>query len=206
MLKDVKWVCIFLITVTILGCNNRKFKEYSEETISVPKGQIQEEIGKEEEVVKTSHVKQQIDIEKKNNIKSKQEEKPFKEKISPLTQEKSSGIDIKEIKWYKSFNEGLKVAKEEKKILMVDFEANWCIWCKKLDETTYNAPQVIALSKKFIPVKVNCEEDTVTPSRYGVNGLPTIIFMNFEGQVIHQIVGYREPDDFVVEMKKVLNE
>jgi len=117
-------------------------------------------------------------------------------------------LDVKkkprQITWYKSFEKGLTVAKREQKPLLVDFEANWCIWCKRLDSTTYKAPQVITLSKRFICVKVNCDVDSVTAQRYGVLGLPTIIFMNSEGKVIHQVIGYRGPEDFASEMQKVL--
>jgi thiol:disulfide interchange protein len=114
--------------------------------------------------------------------------------------------DIEEIKWYDSFEDGLEIAKKERKPLMVDFEAEWCIWCKRLDETTYKDQQIITLSKKFIPVKVNCDKDIDTARRYGVRGLPTIIFMNSEGEIIHQIVGYRGPKEFAIEMKKVIGD
>jgi len=108
-----------------------------------------------------------------------------------------------QIKWYKSFEKGLTMAKRKQKPLLVDFEADWCIWCKRLDATTYKAPQVIALSKKFICVKVNYDVDSALAQKYGVRGLPTIIFMNSEGKVIHRVVGYRGPEDFAAEMQKV---
>ncbi|MEW6620409.1 MAG: thioredoxin family protein [bacterium] len=115
-----------------------------------------------------------------------------------------SKIERQEIKWYHSFEKGLKMAKKKNKPLMVDFEAKWCIWCKRLDATTYKNPEVIALSKKFIPVKIDCEVDKTTPNQYAVRGLPTIIFMDTDSQVIHQVVGYRGPKDFITEMKKAL--
>lgn len=192
MLKhSIKWVCIFLITFAILGCNNRKIKEESNDV--VPKSIAQIQKGDVKEVIS----EQTADVKQQEGETKPQENQ---EKISILIPPQP---EIKEIKWYNSFEEGLKAAKEEKKSLMVDFEADWCIWCKRLDETTYKDSQVITLSKKFIPVKVNCDTDQTTTRKYEVTGFPTIIFMNSEGQIIHQVTGYRGPEDFVLEMEKV---
>lgn len=188
----INWGCVFLITFVILGCNNQKIKE---ETVILPEPVSDVQIQKED--VKKVINSQTADVKQQEGETKQQENQ---EKISPLIPQEP---EIEEIKWYKSFEEGLKAAKEEKKPLMVDFEADWCIWCKRLDETTYKNSQVIALSKKFIPVKVNCDTDKDTAHKYKVTGLPTIIFMNTEGQEIHRVIGYRGPEDFVLEMKRV---
>lgn len=170
----MRYLYIFLIPVIILGCNNRGIEDV------IPEPEIQK-----------------MDFKEKT---SQQETLP-QGKHTPIMPQKHK---IEEINWYNSFEEGVKAAKEKKKPLMVDFEAEWCIWCKRLDETTYIHPQIIALAKKFIPVKVNCDKDLTTPRKYGVKGLPTIIFMTSEGEVIHQIIGYRTPQEFAIEMKKVI--
>jgi thiol-disulfide isomerase/thioredoxin len=194
MVKDlVSWLSISLIIFFISGCN--------QETREKGKSQAMD-------------VKQQVEIQE-NDLKEKlpqEKEIVSKEKIPQekgaiseenMVQEKPIEVDIR-IEWYASFTEGLNIAKEKKKPLMVDFDAGWCIWCKKLDETTYKDEQVIALSKEFIPVKVDCDEDTITPGRYGIRGLPTILFLNPGGQVIHQVIGYRSPENLLLEMKKAL--
>jgi thiol:disulfide interchange protein len=182
MVKDlVSWLSISLIIFFILGCN--------QETGERSKSQ-------------TMDVKQQVEIQE-NDLKEKLPQE--KEAISEekIIQEKPIKVDTR-IEWCNSFAEGLNIAKEKKKPLMVDFEAGWCMWCKKLDETTYKDGQVIALSKEFIPVKVDCDEDTITPGRYGIRGLPTILFLNPEGKVIHQVIGYRSPENFLREMNEAL--
>lgn len=111
----------------------------------------------------------------------------------------------KKILWHTSLNEGLEMAKKEQNPLMVDFYADWCGWCKKLDKVTYADQEVIRLSASFVSAKVNTDADRVSPGKYGVRGLPTIIFFNPSGEVIERVVGYLGPAKFAAIMKKVLD-
>ena len=217
----VRWVCLCLILFLGFGCNRGGFKPpiTPKEEIIPQRGiipqidsAIQQKItqegglprcGGEKENSKLLSQTPQIEIKKKEVIKEQSNQEEPYEGIISTPQQEPMEIETKEIKWCFSFEEGLKVSKEKGKPLMVDFEASWCGWCKKLDETTYKDAQVIALSKKFIPVKVNCDTDRVTPQKYGVRGLPTIIFMDSAGATLLKIVGYRNPEDFILEMEKV---
>ncbi len=109
---------------------------------------------------------------------------------------------ITSIQWISSFDEGLKIARAKNCPLMVDFSAEWCGWCKKLDEDTWTNKDVILLAQKFVCVKIDCDTDRQTPARYGARSLPTILFINPEAKVIHQVIGYRNPEDMIVEMNK----
>ncbi|MFH1562700.1 MAG: thioredoxin family protein [Nitrospirota bacterium] len=211
----VKGLCLCLIIFLGFGCSRGIAPK--EEINPQIDSAIQQETGREDSVQKSLKLQQdnpllpevipspketpQVEVKEKEEIKVVEPNQGE----NPSIQQEPMENETKEIKWYFSFEEGLKASKEEGKPLMVDFEASWCGWCKKLDETTYKDTQVIALSKKFIPVKVDCDTDRVTPQKYGVRGLPTIIFMDSAGQILHQIVGYRGAEGFALEMKKVVN-
>jgi thiol:disulfide interchange protein DsbD len=125
-----------------------------------------------------------------------------------INEEQKEEVTVKvadQITWCSSFNTGLNIAREQNQLLMVDFTAQWCGWCRKLDDVTYKDKKVIQLSKEFICVKVDCDRDRTTPGRFNVRGLPTIIFLSPDGDVIHRVVGYRKPEDFIMIMKNVLN-
>lgn len=122
------------------------------------------------------------------------------EAVSAVVQQKPAE-DIN-IQWVNSFDEGLRIAKTRNCPLMVDFFADWCGWCKRLDETTWTNKDVILLAQRFVCVKIDCDTDRQTPARYGARSLPTILFINPEGKVIHQVIGYRNPEDMIVEMNK----
>ncbi|MFH0774411.1 MAG: thioredoxin family protein [bacterium] len=103
------------------------------------------------------------------------------------------------------FENGLKRAKAENKPLMVHFTADWCSWCKKLEAETFKNQEVISLSKSFVSVKVDCDKEIEIARKFQVRGLPTILFISPEGNVIHQVIGYRPTEAFLSEMKTALS-
>lgn len=72
------------------------------------------------------------------------------------------------------------------KLTLVDFWAEWCGPCKALAPTLEELAG--ELGDKVRIVKMNVDENTNTPQKYGVRGIPTMILFK-DGQVIDQIVG-----------------
>ncbi|MFQ5662334.1 MAG: thioredoxin [Terriglobia bacterium] len=70
--------------------------------------------------------------------------------------------------------------------VLVDFWAEWCAPCRML------APTVEAIAQdyngKLRVAKLNVDDNTATPPRYGIQGIPTLLLFK-GGQVKEQIVG-----------------
>jgi thiol-disulfide isomerase/thioredoxin len=88
-------------------------------------------------------------------------------------------------------NISLLTAKElagvEKKLIYVDFYADWCVPCNWMNETTYNDAAVLSkLRSNFIPVKVNIDDfDGFTlKEEYKIKVLPTILILDENGKVV----------------------
>jgi thioredoxin-like negative regulator of GroEL len=103
------------------------------------------------------------------------------------------------IQWEKNFDEALKRAKATGKPMLVDFWAEWCGWCHRLDKTTYADPVVAQKAEEFVAVKINTEagrkEEQVT-LRYDVQNLPTIAFLSPGGHLVLRLNGYQGPGQF----------
>jgi len=131
-----------------------------------------------------------------------QPHKPLKmaDAAVPVQAKESAGS----INWLFSLDEGLKAATTSGKPVMIDFYADWCGWCKKLDKDVYTDPEVIKAAKNFVAVKVNSDVNQKDAQKYGVTGLPTIVFLKPNGDIAQTIVGYRPSQEFLKVMNEVL--
>jgi thioredoxin-related protein len=108
-------------------------------------------------------------------------------------------------RWVADFDEAVKLAKAEKKDLLVDFTgSDWCGWCIRLHEEVFQHESFYATAEKdFVLVALDFPRDEAikakvpNPTRnrelaniYGVQGYPTILLMTAEGDVFGQ-TGYQ---------------
>jgi thioredoxin 1 len=84
--------------------------------------------------------------------------------------------------------------------VLVDFWAAWCGPCKAIAPIVDN--MAVTYAGKLKVAKVNVDENGATPSRYGVRGIPALLFFK-GGKVADQIVGF-VPQDVIHEKIKSL--
>lgn len=75
--------------------------------------------------------------------------------------------------------------KNSDKLILVDFWASWCNPCKALAPILEDASN--DLSEKIVVLKINIDENPDSPQRYGVRGIPTIIFFKSGEEVDRQV-------------------
>jgi thioredoxin:protein disulfide reductase len=84
--------------------------------------------------------------------------------------------------WIISLAEGLQKARNENKMVFIDFWATWCKNCKAMDATTFRDPGVEKLLGKYVLVKFQADklDDPLTEQlfdRFRVMGLPTYVVL-----------------------------
>jgi thioredoxin-related protein len=107
------------------------------------------------------------------------------------------------VKWY-TYKEGIERGKHEKKNVFLNFYADWCGFCKKMDRETFKDPAVISyLNENFISVRVNSDKQLDIARQYYVTGLPVSWFIAENGEKISSLPGY-VPADLLLNILKYI--
>jgi thioredoxin 1 len=72
------------------------------------------------------------------------------------------------------------------KPVLVDFWAPWCGPCKAIGPVVEELSEAFGSKVKF--TKCNVDNSPVTPGKYGIKAIPTLIFFK-DGNVVEQITG-----------------
>jgi thiol:disulfide interchange protein DsbD len=101
-------------------------------------------------------------------------------------------------------------AKEQKKIVLLDFYADWCISCKEMEVNTFANPEVNEELQKFILLQADVTKNSVDNQallkRFGLFGPPGILIFDLNSEELkdQRVIGYMPPQRFVERLKKAL--
>lgn len=120
----------------------------------------------------------------------------------------SKGAALAQLTWENNLERTLQLAKKTNKMILVDVYTDWCGWCKRLDRSTYQDPQVVAfVNNQFVCLKLNAEDGGTGQDfarRHQVTGYPCIMVLDTEGKVRGTFYGYRAPPQFIDSVKNSL--
>jgi len=96
-----------------------------------------------------------------------------------------------------------KVRTQEKKPVMLDFYADWCVACKEMERFTFSDPAVRARLEDFVLLQVdvtaNNADDQALLKTLQVLGPPSILFFNAEGREMSalRVIGFQNAKAFL---------
>ena len=101
-------------------------------------------------------------------------------------------------------------AQQEKKWVLLDFYADWCISCKEMEVNTFTNPEVSKELKQLVllqaDVTANSPENQALLKRFGLFGPPGILIFNPNSEELKEqrVIGYMPPQRFIERLQKLL--
>ena len=101
-------------------------------------------------------------------------------------------------------------AKEQKKWVLLDFYADWCISCKEMEVNTFTNPEVNQELKELVllqaDVTKNSLENQALLKRFNLYGPPGILLFDLNSEELkdRRVIGYMPPQRFMDQLKSVL--
>jgi thiol:disulfide interchange protein DsbD len=114
------------------------------------------------------------------------------------------------IKSLAELRSGVAAAQASGKVTLLDFYADWCVECIRMERNTFHEPEVQALLAAMQPlqadVTANDETDQQLMREFGIIGPPAILFFDRAGQEMKawRLVGYFPPEEFAAHLESVL--
>lgn len=119
---------------------------------------------------------------------------------------KEEKLKFKAVRNLDELEDALTKASAEHKVVMLDFTAEWCIDCKRMETNVFNTPSVVQATANMIvlqaDITANNAKDKELQQAFKVIGPPTILFFGPDGleSVEHRVTGYMPLERFNVHL------
>ncbi len=85
--------------------------------------------------------------------------------------------------------------------VLIDFWASWCVPCRMIEPTVEQIAE--GHKEKLKVAKMNVDENMITPSKYGIRGIPTLLLFK-GGELKETMVGVQSRDKIIEVVSKHL--
>jgi uncharacterized protein YyaL (SSP411 family) len=110
-----------------------------------------------------------------------------------------------DIPWSQDLDTALRRARQAHQPLLLSFHTYNCDWCAKLDAETFTDPKVVALSRRYVCVRLDSDVDGALCTRYHILQYPTTLMLDPQGREVARLTGYIPPEHFAPAMEAVLS-
>jgi thioredoxin-related protein len=101
------------------------------------------------------------------------------------------------VNWH-PYAEGMALGKSDGKKAFISFYADWCQYCKRMEQKTFRNPHVVSyLNENFIPIRVDVEQEKQIAAQYNINPLPDTWFISETGEIIGNKPGFMSAEELL---------
>jgi len=119
-------------------------------------------------------------------------------------------VEFKRIKSLQDLDAAVAQASQAGQPAMLDFYADWCVECLRMERNTFAEPEIQALFSKIRPLQAdvtpNDKVDQALMSKFNIIGPPAILFFDRHGNEMPEfrLVGYFAAEEFSAHLTRVL--
>jgi thioredoxin-related protein/YHS domain-containing protein len=115
-----------------------------------------------------------------------------------------SSVGAAEIPWSTNIEDSLHRAAANGQPVLMEFTADWCVFCKKMEKNTFPNPEVTQrISSNFVAVRIDADQDKALVKDLGIKGLPAILIVSPDLKVIKRISGFQTPEALIKQLDEV---
>lgn len=119
----------------------------------------------------------------------------------------SSELTFRKVSNAKELEVALTEAKQQGKVALLDFYADWCVACVEMAHDTFSSPIVANALKPVVLLQAditsNDDNAQAMLKRFGLFGPPSVLFFNDQGQELRalRVMGSMDAEQFVEHIK-----
>lgn len=119
------------------------------------------------------------------------------------------GVNAQGVHFVSDFDEALKQAKQENKLVFVDFYTSWCGPCKYLSKKVFTQEIVGSyFNSHFVNCKIQCDDNAEGKGlgeKYDIQAYPTLMLIDANGEIVHSMAGAPDAVGLINFAKEGLN-
>jgi thioredoxin:protein disulfide reductase len=101
----------------------------------------------------------------------------------------------------------LRAAEAERKPVLIDFRADWCIPCREMEHSTFEDPSVVHEASRFVRMRADLTQqdgkNQAIMSKFDIQGVPTTLIIDSAGHIQVRKVGYVGPNEMLADLRHV---
>ena len=83
------------------------------------------------------------------------------------------------------YSQALQLAKEQNKMVLLTFKADWCKACKWMKTNVFNDPFIVETANRdFVNLRINYDTDNFWKHHYKVASLPSSVIIDSRGNLV----------------------